>query len=266
MNKDTDPFSSEELEHICRVLAATEGGLTGSEINYILQQLNIEDINPNNTKWQRLFNALAKKQNETQKGNCILAFINKALAPARYIDQHPYYDEKLRKINVILSFHGLQYREDGKFHKIKKAETLTDAEGKASRLRDNLLYRNLHPELLHYCRAELISDNYFHAVLEACKGVAEKIRNITNLSIDGADLINQAFGGQSPKIKINGFSTETEKSEQRGFLNLMIGLFGTFRNPTAHAPKVIWQMSEDDALDLLTLVSYTLRRIDNRTL
>ena len=41
------------------------------------------------------------------------------------------------------------------------------------------------------------------------------------------------------------------------------GLFGTFRNPTAHAPKIEWNLEEQDALDLFTLASYVLRRIDN---
>ena len=31
--------------------------------------------------------------------------------------------------------------------------------------------------------------------------------------------------------------TESEKSEQKGFANLLIGLFGAVRNPLTHAPK-----------------------------
>jgi hypothetical protein len=31
------------------------------------------------------------------------------------------------------------------------------------------------------------------------------------------------------------------------------GLFGTSRNPTGHAPKVLWATSRRDALDVLTL-------------
>ena len=57
-------------------------------------------------------------------------------------------------------------------------------------------------------------------------------------------------------------ATETEKSEQKGFANLVKGMFGTFRNVTGHAPKTTWPISEQDALDLLPLVSYIHRRID----
>jgi uncharacterized protein (TIGR02391 family) len=40
------------------------------------------------------------------------------------------------------------------------------------------------------------------------------------------------------------------------------GVFGTFRNVTAHAPKIHWTIEEQDALDLLTMVSYLHRRLD----
>jgi hypothetical protein len=35
----------------------------------------------------------------------------------------------------------------------------------------------------------------------------------------------------------------------------MNGMFSTFRNPAAHAPKVAWATSRSDALDMLTLAS-----------
>jgi uncharacterized protein (TIGR02391 family) len=51
--------------------------------------------------------------------------------------------------------------------------------------------------------------------------------------------------------------------EQTGLMNLMKGVFGTFRNPTAHEPQSRWPISEQDALDFLTMVSFLHRRIDN---
>jgi conserved hypothetical protein TIGR02391 len=115
---------------------------------------------------------------------------------------------------------------------------------------------------LKFCRAELLQENYFHAVLEATKSIAWKIREKTGLNSDGAKLIDEAFSGKSPLLKINNLRTETDISEQKGFVNLAKGLFGTFRNPTAHTPKIEWNMAEEDALDLFTLASYVLRRIE----
>jgi len=46
-------------------------------------------------------------------------------------------------------------------------------------------------------------------------------------------------------------------------MNLLKGLFGTFRNTTAHAPKITWEIEEQDALDILSLISLVHRRLDN---
>jgi len=40
-------------------------------------------------------------------------------------------------------------------------------------------------------------------------------------------------------------------------------LFGTFRNTTAHAPKIKWSIEDQDALDILSMVSLIHRRLDN---
>ncbi len=265
MGKDIKrkPFPSGDLEALCKVLADTDTGLIGTEIAHTLAQINVIDTDPSMTKWKRLYNALADDQNRRQSGNKVLSFIATALQPTRYINNMKHYESMLRSINTILAFHGLEFRDDGNFHKVKPVSTLSEAENRAKKFKSSVSDRNLHNDLLRFCRAELLQENYFHAVLEATKSVASKVRSMTGLNSDGAQLIDDAFGGSDPILKINAFKTDTEKSEQRGFTNLAKGLFGTFRNPTAHAPKIEWNLQEQDALDLFTLASYVLRRIDN---
>jgi len=63
-------------------------------------------------------------------------------------------------------------------------------------------------------------------------------------------------------MHLNALKTETEISEQKGIMNLLVGLFGAVRNPIAHAPKVIWPMSEQDALGIFALISFVHRKLD----
>nr|WP_279616245.1 TIGR02391 family protein [Caballeronia sordidicola] len=65
-----------------------------------------------------------------------------------------------------------------------------------------------------------------------------------------------------PVLVLGPLITESEKSKQKGFASLLIGLFGAVRNPLAHASKTNWPMSEQDALDILTLVSLIHRKLD----
>ena len=102
-----------------------------------------------------------------------------------------------------------------------------------------------------------------NAVFEAVKGLAQRIRDLSGLGSDGGELITEAFSVKSPIIAFNSLQTETERSEQKGIANLMIGLFGAIRNPTAHAPKITWAMPEQDAIDVFALVSFIHRKLDN---
>ena len=63
-------------------------------------------------------------------------------------------------------------------------------------------------------------------------------------------------------LAINALQTNSEQSEQKGFANLLRGVFGMFRNPVAHAPRISWVMERSDAEDLLSMLSLVHRRLD----
>lgn len=256
------PFSSQHLEAACRVLADTERGLSGTQIECLLQEIEVADPSPGMTKWKRLFNALAEAQNKHQIGNHLIMFINRAMDPVNYAREPRTFAWRRDELNVVLAFSGFCVRDDGRVGYADKATTLDVARARAGRLKAALESRVVHVEVLNYCRAELLDENYFHAVFEATKGVAERIRTLSGLTGDGADLVNKVFAGQQPILVLGPLTTDSEKSEQRGFANLLIGLFGAVRNPLAHAPKTNWPMSEQDALDILTLVSLIHRKLD----
>ena len=76
---------------------------------------------------------------------------------------------------------------------VEKAHGADAARSRAGRLKAALESRAVHTEVLNYCRAELLDENYFHAILEATKGVAERIRLLSGLTTDGAELVSKAF-------------------------------------------------------------------------
>jgi uncharacterized protein (TIGR02391 family) len=111
-----------------------------------------------------------------------------------------------------------------------------------------------------------MQQNYFHAVLEACKSVAQKLRELSGVDADGTALVDRACSLNSgPIVAFNTLENEWERSEHTGLATLLKGLFGTFRNPTAHAPRILWATSRAEALDMLTLASMLHRRLDQAT-
>lgn len=255
-------FSDNVLESLAHLL----DGPTGSEIGHLLAQVGIADPGASMTKWRRLYAAFAECQAKDRCANTVCAYIQAAMDPVRYAGQNETFQSLREQINVPLAFAGLAVGPDGKLRPAQTAQTLDEAEGRAQRLRQELTRRKVHPDVLRFCRTELLQENYFHAVFEATKSVADKIRQLTGLDFDGSELVDNALAfneTRPPLLAFNTLRSEAERSEHRGTMNLLKGMFGTFRNVTAHAPKIHWNITEQDALDLLTLCSLLHRRLDS---
>lgn len=254
-------FSQAELEAIAGALGDTEAGLRGPEIAMLIATCSMVDPGEV-TKRHRIYNAFVESQNSRQDRTRILGFIRHAMKPARYSREPHRYEPMRANLNQALAFAGLVVNETGKIEKVAQATTLPEAQRRARELRSDLETRGVHPDVLLFCRAELLADDYFHAVLEAVKSVADKMRARTGLTDDGATLVDRVLGGDPPMLAINARATASERSEQSGFANLVRGTFGMFRNPTAHEARIHWPMTKSDAEDLLTLVSLIHRRLD----
>ncbi len=101
------PFSSQHLEAACRVLADTERGLSGTQIERLLQEIEVADTSPGMTKWKRLFNALAGVQNQYQVGNHLIMFINRAMNPVNYARDPSTFAWRRDELNVVLALFPL---------------------------------------------------------------------------------------------------------------------------------------------------------------
>ena len=258
-------FPEQLLEEACNVLAHTSSGLTGSEIGTLLRQCGITDLSPSITKRKRLYEALSDRQRADKCANYVVAFIHAAMNPVRYVRDQGLFDSRREDLNRVLAFEGFQLGKDGRIKSTSAATTIDQARSRAAELRGKLESRNVHPDVLMFCTAELVADDYFHAVFESTKSVAEKIRRLSGLTTDGSALIDQAFGlGKTgdPILAFNSLQSETERSEHTGIMNLLKGLFGAVRNVTAHEPRIFWSINERDALDILTLASMLHRRLD----
>lgn len=260
------PWSYAVLQELAAVLADTSDGLTGSEIGDLLQQLNMEDPTPTATKRNRLTAAFVARQNKDQSSKRIITFIGKAMEPVRYCNRLELFTLRQDRLNERLAFVGLRINDSGQIAKGPVAQTLDEASHIATSIRDELRRRKCHPEVLRYCSIEVLKKDYFHACLEATKSIFDRIRHLTNASGDGAALVDATLAlGQSgvPMLAINSLETQTEKDEQKGFANLIKGLNGLYRNPTAHDPRLNRTLSEDELLEVLTMVSMVHRRLDS---
>lgn len=254
-------FSEGQIEALAQLLG--ECG-NGNDISRFFRSKGLVDDSGESTKWKRLYWVFLKCQKQHQCANLIIDFIQSFLTPARFVGRNEEFETNRQQLNIILSFSGLEYGQDGRFRQCKTAKTLGEAEKRVRTIRAKFQGRQIHSEVLKYCRPELLQDNYFHAVFEACKGLAQRIRDLSGVQADGSDLVDKVFSIQKPILAINSLRTETERSEHKGFVLLLKGCFAAVRNPLAHGPKILWQ-GEDDAADYLSLISLLHRKLDECT-
>jgi len=76
--------------------------------------------------------------------------------------------------------------------------------------------------------------NYSHAILDAMHYFSNVLRDKTGVDGDGATLVGQTLGGDSPRLRINKLQTETERNEQRGIESILRGMYQAIRNPRSH--------------------------------
>ena len=250
-------------ENTIEPLARLLGELgTGGEITDLLADLGIPDESGESTKWRRLHRIFLDVQCRDQSANLILRFIQAFVPPVRFAGKNEVFENFRTELNTILAFSGLHYEDDGTFRKLTAATTLTEAEHRADGLRAKFRGRRIHPEVLRYCKTELMQENYFHAVFEASKGLAQRIRDKSGVDGDGASLVDIVFSVNRPILAFNRLQTETENSEHKGFAALLKGCFAAVRNPLAHEPRILWE-GEDDAADYFTLISLLHHKLDD---
>jgi len=252
-------FAEGQVEALARLLG--ECG-SGSDITRVLNDRGLVDGSGESTKWRRLYWIFLDCQKKHGCANQLIDFTRTFLIPARFVGRSEKFERHRQELNAVLAFSGLEYGADSKFRRIRAAQTLDEAEERVKTIRAKFQGRRLHPEVLKYCRTELMQNNYFHAVFEAAKGLAQRLRDLSGVQLDGAALVDRAFSIERPMLVMSALQTETEKSEHKGFAALLKGCFAAVRNPLAHDPKILWE-GEDDAADYLSLISLLHRKLDD---
>ena len=263
-------FEQIHIDSIARALAigSEHEALTGSEIGHLLAVCRMGEFDPGGgvTKWKRLQAAFAAKQNTKGERTAILEFIRQAMKPGLHLEKPDRHETMRFRLNRALLLAGLECSESGKLSSVDAANTISEAEKRARALRAGLERRGVHPAVLKFCTAEWLVDDHFHAAQEAVKSVMDRLRTLTGMTWDGAELVNPALGGDNPLLAINSRLTKSQRDEQRGFVNLILGCYGMFRNPTSHEARIHWPLNQEDAEDLMSTISLIHRRLDSATM
>lgn len=238
--------------------------LTHRKITEHFASLGFTESNEGTNKTDRIFYTLKARQKQDNCGNNILSFVVKLLNPKRYNDEKEYEKDRT-KINEKLLYEGIEINERGEPNIVNKAKTISEAKERSLKIKQKVHGIGIHFEIIPYCEEEWLKENYFHAILEITKSVAERLRQMSLYKSDGAELIDKCFGLGRDKKSMFAFNTlqsPSDESEHKGFANFCKGFFSMYRNPKAHNPKMLEETQLTEMTEVLVIASIIHNKLD----
>lgn len=264
----TQSIDKDVIENVCRVLGELT---TGYKITNMFRSLHIYDFDTDNygkpvsTKWKRLKNAIIYECTQKRKAVPFFLVIEYIMKPINFVNSPESWQGNRRDINANLLFYGFELTDAGKVIITNSVDTVMDAQRRLQSFQNKLEMYDIHKNILQFCNEELFQNNYFHAILEASKSVLQRVRDLSEIELDGTKLIQQVLSSKNPVILIRGnmLKTDTDRSLYNGLKNLLETIVSLYRNPKAHAPKLFDVTSETDAITAFNMMSLAHRILDN---
>lgn len=260
-------IDKQDIEAISKILGEE---LTGSKITDMFKDLGFKDHDIERgfpwTKWRRINESTVEIWAENNNVRPLFNVIEYVSKPSRYVNNPEAWNSLLKSINSILIFKGYELKDDGHVYQTKVVKTFNEAQNRLKSLTEEINTLNLHLYVTRFCTEELLKKNYFHAVFEASKGLFDRIRLLSGLTSDGQKLIDEAFNfKKQPLIMIRGnkLYTQDEKNQYYGLINSIKTCLYLYRNHQAHTPRIYDELSLNDAIRGLMLISLTHELLDH---
>lgn len=258
------------LTMICDALVSLDDVISDGELGILLLSSDIPDANPNASRHRRLLTAMIAEQERARCADSIAKFLRRTGYHIKTKRGEEAYKRYIREINQIMSFAGLELDIDANLTPLvdgtKKMYVAPEAEERAKQIKALIKARNLHPDLELSCRPEFfVRSGYFVFLTEATKVLLEKVKSKSNLHTEGPGIAEQAFAFPwkgEPILAFNQFETDNDRSEQFSLMVLLKAMFLIVQDEQSGKYRHGWKLSQDDALDLLTVLSFFHRKID----
>ena len=255
------PFDLSALNAFANIIADQ---FTGSEMTDFFRRADFPEIvHDGSTKWRFAYKSLEELQNRPYGPYNIAKILERLCNPQEYFGNTDEREFVVKSVNEILSHYELEVKMDT--NKIVFNTTITPTLNSNKSQRENLYNsRYYHYEIQKHSRNLFIEGKYFHAVFECCKAFDKYVQEKSKIEKTGSKLMTEALK-ISGTLKLNQQITSSDKNEQLGVMNLCIGLMSAVRNTGAHEPELNWPIKQNDAMDILSLLSFLWRKIDDAT-
>ncbi len=198
---------------------------------------------------------------EYMSRDSVLNVVRALCSPQAYIGKPEQFHRVIGRVNEVLKFYGIRVNQAGELVRARRSSAVRVTKSDDQRAFDA---RAFHRKVVEHGRSRFAEGNYFHSVFECCKAFDVAVRENSGIEKSGDALMGEAFR-LNGVVRLNLASSQSEKDEQQGIMFICKGLMGAIRNAQAHEPELKWQMTQQDALDVLGLLSFVFRKLENAT-
>lgn len=260
MIRNSKKMKLQTLESISKLIGEN---FSNSDITKCFRTLTLSDRGADSTKWKRLMFVFKKYQLKNKNSKDTYRILEYLFNPIEFLDNSQHFKELTIALNRVLCLEGIQIDDSGTICVAEKITNIDKINERYNSLIIKLQERKVHSEVLKYCTQELLQENYFHSVFECCKGLAERVRELSGLSTDGSQLFEESFSTKKPLLKINELKNSSEINQQNGLKEMLNGITHYVRNVTAHTPKIKWMIDENEALEIFNTLSFLHKILDD---
>lgn len=259
MSNALQPIQPEALDNLAQIIGDF---YTSSQITALFERSGYREfVHDGRTKWRFITEALKEIQRRgSGNPSGVLKVLECFCSPQAYIGRREEFEAILCSVNATLEFYGLRIDDEGRLLRTGTAtRTVRQTKTEDERAFDS---RCFHPKVIEHGRRRFGEGNYFHAVFECCKAFDSAVRTNSGINKSGDALMGDALS-LTGTIKLNRQVSQSEQDEQKGIMFLCKGLMSAVRNPQAHEPELNWIMTQQDALDVLAMLSFLFRKLEN---
>jgi len=109
------------------------------------------------------------------------------------------------------------------------------------------------------CRELFANSHYAQAVEQAFKCLNNAVKEKSLTALDGDSLMRKSFSPDNPILKLNQLKTQSDKDEQRGYMDLYAGSITGIRNPRAHEHRL--EDNPQSALEMIVIANHLLGKL-----
>ena len=248
----TKAFKPHILKEFARIIFPT---FTKTQVTEFLEEVGFRSAALPSWGTNQVLQSIFVKLQNTSGPSAILRLIEIVCDPQEHMGKLKRHKKIVHKFNECLQFYSLKINEQSKI-------VLIHEEQKTSSTNSDLFRsRHFHDEVVKHAKRQFTDQHYFDAVDECCKAFGKHVEKKSKLDEHGFKLMSKALG-DAGSLKLNQQKTETEKNLQQGLMYMCMGLMLGIRNPIEHEPQFDYSINRQDALEILSFISYLYKQID----